>query len=461
MRHPINKIKVGFAIAKGIAWLINLYISRFDYIPDKLLETIISYTAKFIKDKNNRKYVDKLLQLYREKHAALYFHKRIILNLNFTVRKRLAHIMLKYSQTRMTDFDKEKPGPVWMGISPSMKCNSNCKLCYANDYSQDRELSKETLVSLLKQAQKLGVFMVSITGGEPMLYDNLLKICKKFKNMLFIMFTNGTLLNEKNVKKIARLGNIAPMLSIDGDRSINDKSRGAGSFDTVMAAMDLLKSKGVAFGFSATANGENADCILSDEFIELMVEKGAVVGWISQYIPLGRFADTSLVVTPEQRAEMFYKARELFKKYPLFLIDMWNNAWLMGGCIGAGKYFFHINNRGRVEPCNMVHFSVDSIYEKSLKEVLDSDFFRAIRKEQPFNKNLMVSCLANENNMLLKCLVEKFKAQPSHPLAQSLLCDPLLGFFNDYGCRWETLAAPMWEKIKKDKAAFEKQFNVN
>lgn len=112
---------------------------------------------------------------------------------------------------------------------------------------------------------------------------------------MFQIYTNGTVIDEEAAQRIAQLGNIVPAISIDGFEEEMDSRRGKGTFAAVMRAMDLLRAQGVPFCFSACSTRQNCKVIVSDEFIDLMMDKGAVLGWYFNYMPIGREPHLDLI----------------------------------------------------------------------------------------------------------------------------------------------------------------------
>ena len=83
------------------------------------------------------------------------------------------------------------------------------------------------------------------------------------------------------------MGNIAPQISINGPAEYTNASRGKGAFDICMRAMDNLRQAGCVFGFSSLVIRDNVDAICSEEWIDLLIEKGALYGWLFLYMPVG------------------------------------------------------------------------------------------------------------------------------------------------------------------------------
>ena len=278
-------------------------------------------------------------------------------------------------------------------IDPTSACNLHCTGCWAADYGRGSELSFEMLDDILTQAEALGIEECMMSGGEPLLRkDDILKLAGKHRKTIFGLYTNGTRVDEALADEMARLGNLNLFLSIEGWREQTDFRRGAGVFDKVVAAMDILRSRDIGFAFSACYHSKNFEAVSSDAFLDFLREKGAWFGWLFQYVPVGRDADLSLVCTPEQREHVKRRIDEYSRRHDMVLIDFWNNGHLVFGCAGAGTGFVHINAQGDVEPCAFCHYSDSNLHDKTLVEALRSPFFARFRSAQPFARNPLAGC---------------------------------------------------------------------
>jgi len=312
--------------------------------------------------------------------------------------------------------------PLTILISPTMRCNLRCVGCYAGEYSQRDDLPYDLLDRVLSEAEALGVFFVTVLGGEPFIRDDLWELYEKHPDIYFQVYTNGTLLDQAAVDRLAALGNVAPMLSIEGFEAETDARRGKGTFRTLMAAMDRLHAAGVLFGFSSMVTRHNVDAVVSDEFNDLLIEKGASIGWHFLYMPVGSDPDLDLMPTPAQRDLLRQQgAARLRATKPIFVIDFWNDAPYAGGCIAGGRYYIHINSQGGVEPCIFTHFAVDNIKDKSLADCLRSPFFLDIRRRQPFSDDLLRPCMLIDHPHVFRDIYARYHPQPTHPGALSLV----------------------------------------
>ncbi|MDD5556156.1 MAG: radical SAM protein [bacterium] len=335
--------------------------------------------------------------------------------------------------------------PLLLVISPTMRCNLRCYGCYAGEYDQHFGLPFELVDRIIGEAKELGIYFITFSGGEVFTRDDIWKIYEKHNDVYFQLYTNGTLIDREAARRLAELGNVAPMISVEGMEERTERRRGPGTYRRIMAAMDALAAEGVVFGASCTETRENIDEICSDEFVDMLVAKGAMVLWYFQYIPIGRAPALDLMPTPEQRDEFRRRVRAVRNGKPIFVGDFWNDGYFVGGCIAGGRHYLHINANGDVEPCVFCHFAVDNIREKSLRESLQSDFFRAIRARQPYTDNLLRPCMLVDCPEVLEEVVRAHGARPTHPGAESLITvlrEPI----REYAERYARLADRAWEK---------------
>jgi len=399
-----------------------------------------------------RQFISKLLLLAKPvlKEVCPSCRKRILENF-------FVNNMVKSSKA--SDAFREKYGfdpPGTLVLNPSMRCNLRCYGCYTASYTKGSDMDEKLVYRILDEAKQMGIYFIVISGGEPFFNEMLFRMFEKYNDMFFQVYTNGTLLNEETVEKLCKVGNVMPCISVEGFEKETDSRRGKGTFAKIMIAMDLLKKHDALFGFSATATRENNDLIVCDEFIDFFVKKGCRVGWYFQYIPVGREPNLDLVPTPEQRIARGQKLRDARKRYPIMLADFWNDGPLIGGCIAGGRSYLNITVNGDVEACAFAHFAVDNIKDKSLTEVLQSDYFKAVRAHQPFNENLLRPCMIIDNPSVLRELVALKGVHPTCPGAETILesfADRVDEIAEEYGKladrEWEISYKPYMNKTAR------------
>jgi MoaA/NifB/PqqE/SkfB family radical SAM enzyme len=333
--------------------------------------------------------------------------------------------------------------PTTILMSPTMRCNLSCAGCYAAEYSPDADLSRDLLQRIIDEGNEMGVYFFTLLGGEPFMYDELFDLAADNQHCYFQVFTNGTLLDEETVDTLAELGNLAPMMSLEGDEAMTDGRRGPGAYRQTLEIMDRLGDRGVLFGYSSTVMRSNWRMLVSDEFVDPLVAKGALLNWNFLYMPIGRDPSTEPMLTPEERNEFREGILRIRDTKPIFPVDFWGDAPFVNGCI-AGKHYVHIDSEGWVEPCIFTHFATDNIHDVSLAEAFNSPFFREIRARQPFNHNLLMPCMLIDNPEMSREIVELTGAKPTHPGAESLFTR-LRGEIDDYADEVERVFTPAWD----------------
>lgn len=341
-------------------------------------------------------------------------------------------------------------------MDPTSACNLHCTGCWAAEYGNRLNLSYEDMDSIITQGKELGIHFYMMTGGEPLVRkDDIIKLCRKHRDCAFHAFTNGTLVDEQFCKDMVDVGNLTLSISVEGFDEVNDGRRGEGVFNKVMKAMDLLKENGLLFGTSICYTRNNIDTVTSDEFLDMLIEKGCRFAWYFHYMPVGNDAAPDLLPTTEQREYMFHRIREVRAVEggkPIFAMDFQNDGEFVTGCIAGGKRYCHINPNGDVEPCVFIHYSNANIKEKSLLECLQQPLFKAYHERQPFNDNMLRPCPMLENPEILQEMVKETGAK-STDMKSPESAEHLCGKCAPYAAEWAKASEGLWCERCKEKAA--------
>lgn len=343
-------------------------------------------------------------------------------------------------------------------FDPTSACNMHCAGCWAGTYGNKNNLSFEDMDKIITQGKELGIYLYMLTGGEPLVRKkDILCLARKHSDVEFSIYTNSTLIDEEFCKEVVRLGNITFQLSIEGTPDTNDGRRGEGHYQAVMDAMDLLHSHGILFGTSICYTRDNIEAVTSDEFLEMLADKGARFGFYFHYMPVGNNAVPELMPTPEQRKYMINRIRDIRSdqcSIPFFPMDFQNDGEYVGGCIAGGRNYFHINSAGDAEPCVFIHYSNANIHEKSILEILQSPLFMAYYHNQPFNENHLRPCPMLENPEILKKLVADTNAY-STDLESPEPVEHLCGKCEKYADAWKEEAEEIWAQKEHKQPTYE------
>jgi MoaA/NifB/PqqE/SkfB family radical SAM enzyme len=369
-------------------------------------------------------------------------------------------------------YQKNGFNPPWLlVISPGHLCNLKCQDCYASSGTRDSKIEWDILSRLIYDAKKKwGIKLVVFSGGEPFAYRSqekgIMDIARENPDLLFLSFTNGTLIDDGILSELAECKNLTPAFSVEGFREVTDRRRGKGVFDRVLDSMASMRSKGLPFGISVTVNRYNCIDVLEDDFLDFFFNRhGAFYGFYFQYLPIGRNADFDLMPTAEQRVGFYHKIWKQVRKNRFFLLDFWNHGTLVNGCIAAGREggYFYVDWNGRVMPCVFAPYSAGNIYDiyrynkMTLDDIWDQPFYRAIRKWQKdfgFGKkratskgNLLTPCPYRDHHQKFLEWVREFDIEPEDASARELLMDPSISMkMIEYDKELAELFGPIWEK---------------
>lgn len=440
--------------------LLNTVLVHLGKNPEKKFLRLLKLVRFLAVQERHKNMAEKVAAAYRNNPAIRTMINNLVRNTHPNIRSRLAYnwfvraMLLGIPKQRSMT---EKLGvnvPNFILVDPTSACNLACEGCWAGRYSQKNSLSPERLDRLFSEAKELGIHWIVFSGGEPLVYPHLFDLMGRHGNMAFMAYTNGTLIDEKMADRIVEAGNFSPAISLEGWKDRTDARRGAGAFDRVMRAMDLLRERGAVFGVSITITRHNVMEVTSDEFIDFLVDKGVIYGWTFHYIPIGRNPDVNLMVTPDQRAYLAERIPYIRTHKPIQIADFWNDGELTEGCLAGGRRYFHINAAGDVEPCAFVHFAVDNINGKSLVEVLRSPLFAAYQKRQPFHDNFLRPCPIIDVPEALREIVAESGARPTHEGADSVLkgaiAEHLDGCSRAWGCMADGIRARRHGQLKAE-----------
>lgn len=330
-------------------------------------------------------------------------------------------------------------------LDPTSACNLHCTGCWAAEYGNKLNLTYDEIDDIIRQGKELGVYMYIYTGGEPLVRKNdLIKLCEKHSDCVFLCFTNATLIDEEFADEMLRVGNFVPAISLEGFEAATDGRRGNGVFKKVIKAMELLRRKKLLFGISACYTSANFESITSEDFFDNMIDMGAYFIWYFHYMPVGNDASPELLPTPEQRKETYRRIRHYRETKPLFAMDFQNDAEYVGGCIAGGRRYFHINANGDIDPCVFIHYSDSNIREKTILEALQSPIMMAYHDGQPFNENMLQPCPMLENPEKIKGMVAKSGAH-STDLQSPESVEHLCAKCERYAENWKPVADNLWK----------------
>ena len=310
----------------------------------------------------------------------------------------------------------EKEGlhvPSYLIASVTSSCNLHCAGCYSRcanatvDAAPVAQLTNEEWADLFDQAEALGVGFILLAGGEPLLRRGVMEAAGSRPNILFPIFTNGTYVDDAYLDLFDRCRNLLPVMSIEGDRAATDARRGEGVYDRVIANMEELNARELIFGASVTVTTENLDEALSKDFIDTLAERGCKAVFFIEYVPVD---EDTLALAPADAARVRMAEginRLRAGRDDMLFIAFPGDEKSSGGCLAAGRGFFHINSHGGAEPCPFSPYSDINVRDASLREALASPLFVALRDGGYLLEDHVGGCVLHAKRAQVEALASK------------------------------------------------------
>jgi len=317
----------------------------------------------------------------------------------------------KAAKKRETFEAKGQHIPPFLISSITSSCNLFCTGCYARaNKSCSEEVNKKQMTGaqwedIFKQAKALGVSFILLAGGEPLMRKDVIEKASQTKEIIFPVFTNGTMLGEEYMKLFDANRNLVPVLSLEGEQSKTDTRRGKGTYELLINTMDSLKVNGILYGVSITITSENIHNVTSKTFISELYSRGCKVVFFVEYVPVDALTK-ALAPTDEERSYLENEQAHLRESYEdMIFISFPGDEKHSGGCLAAGRGFFHINADGGVEPCPFSPFSDTDLINFSLLDALQSPLFKKLNEAKMLLGEHKGGCILFEKEEEVKKLL--------------------------------------------------------
>ncbi len=303
--------------------------------------------------------------------------------------------------------------PPFLIASITSSCNLHCTGCYARannscgDDAHDRQLTDMEWREIFLEAKALGIGFILLAGGEPMLRREVLAAAGDIPDILFPVFTNGTLIDDPYIKMLKDHRNLLPVVSIEGLEGSTDNRRGAGVFQQAMKSMKRMQNAGIVFGASITVTTENFKEVTGDAFLKKLEDIGCKVVIYVEFVPV----TGSMAHLAPGNCEREYQSARLdalrTQRDTMVFIAFPGDEKSSGGCLAAGRGFFHISPSGRAEPCPFSPYSDINVKDCSLREALKSKLFSSLCEGGVLTEGHSGGCVLFEKKDQVEALLSK------------------------------------------------------
>jgi MoaA/NifB/PqqE/SkfB family radical SAM enzyme len=306
--------------------------------------------------------------------------------------------------------------PPFLYVSIINSCNLRCQGCWVDVAAKMEAMPPETFHRLIREAGDMGNVFYGIVGGEPFMHPRLFELLEPHPGCYFQIFTNGHFITEDRARTMRRLGNVTPLISVEGTELVSDERRGRRGVlsKTMQGVHNCLKHK-VFTGVCTSVCQTNFDDFLKEAWLDRLIDMGVMYTWFHVYRPMGPDACPDLCLTPAQQLEVRQFVVEMRAKKPIIIVDAYFDGEGQALCPAATGISHHINPWGDIEPCPIVQFTKESIKHdddpRHLREkFLQSSFLQDFRD---LARSTTRGCIVLERPDLLKQLALKHGARDS------------------------------------------------
>ncbi len=301
--------------------------------------------------------------------------------------------------------------PPFLHISVLNSCNLQCQGCWVDVKAKQQRIEPDRLSKLIGDAQAAGNAMFGILGGEPFMYRGLLDVLAEHPRAYFQVFTNGQLITDELAARMREIGNITPLISIEGDDVVSDERRGGEAvYSRSMQGVETCIRHKLITGVCTSLCQSNYESMLREEWVDRLIEIGAMYMWFHTYRPIGPDPNPQLALTPEQQLRVRKFVVEMRARKPIGIIDAYYDGQGQALCPATTAMSHHISPAGDIEPCPIIQFAKETIDdERGIKRTMvESEFLHEFREMAAATTR---GCIVLENPDALKALMIKHGAR--------------------------------------------------
>lgn len=337
-----------------------------------------------------------------------YVFLRAIYSVSFTSLVNLLKIAYVYFIKTKRKTSCNKLPPILL-LSVSGKCNFGCSQCFIKPGQNQEYITIDSFRNILDEAVNEKVSLIGLTGGEPLLRNDVYKVIQQYPSLNFVICTNGVLLTDEIAKQAAAVQNISFIIGLDGTERQTDSRRGQGVYSRVFPVMQRLKKYRIPFGVSIMVTSKNCNEVIDENWIDYLRKNGCLFLVYVPYTLSGRGLNQDLILTPDLLTILGKHEYEIQRKFGILVLS---RHWGRHQCnFNSGKAVY-IHHTGELGICPAFPFSNEFISsnESITSKLNKSEFLQFIysyhRQE--------ATCLFRENPNKLLNFVEQYEACSKH-----------------------------------------------
>jgi MoaA/NifB/PqqE/SkfB family radical SAM enzyme len=301
--------------------------------------------------------------------------------------------------------------PPFLFISVISSCQLRCQGCWVDVAAPAQKLSLDELNRIVGDAKAHGNAYFGILGGEPFMHPQLLDLFAAHPDCYFQVFTNGQLITDDIARRLAQLGNVTPLVSIEGSEIVSDQRRGRMQVLTkTLDGLEACRRHGLLIGVATSVCQTNID-LVSEAWLRRLVEMGVHYVWFHTYRVVGPHPNPQLALRPEQVLAVRRFIVQMRSRLPIAIVDAYWDDRGEALCPMATGVSHHIGPGGHIEPCPVIQFATNSVRDGSVYETMtQSAFLRDFREAAA---EATRGCIVLERPDIVRDLVRKHGAKDS------------------------------------------------
>jgi len=272
--------------------------------------------------------------------------------------------------------------PPFLFISVISSCQLRCQGCWVDVDKPAKMIAIDDLNRVINDAKKHGNSYFGILGGEPFLYPHLIELFETHPDCYFQVFTNGQMITDEMAKELRRVGNVTPLISIEGSEIVSDERRGRlNVLNRTLAGLENCRRNKLITGVATSVCKTNLD-LVNEAWLRRLIELGVHYAWFHTYRVVGPKPATHLALTADEVLGIRKFAVQMRAKLPIAIVDAYWDDKGEALCPMATGVSHHIGPAGDIEPCPIIQFATDNIQDKrGVYELMNgSEFLRDFRE---------------------------------------------------------------------------------
>lgn len=301
--------------------------------------------------------------------------------------------------------------PPFLYLSVINSCNLRCQGCWVDVTAKQGKIELEAVNETIRQAKEMGNSFFGILGGEPFMHKDLLKIFEQNRDVYFQVFTNGHFITDEIAAELRRLGNVTPLISVEGTEIISDSRRGSdGVYNQTMRGIETALKHKLLVGVCTSVCKTNIDDLVNNAWVDRLIEMGVMYCWYHIYRPVGPEPNPQLSLSSDEQRRVRQFVVDTRATKPIIVIDAYHDDAGNALCPAVTGFTHHIGPWGDIEPCPVIQLATESIHDdRPLAQTFnESEFLRDFRELTAQNTR---GCVIMERPDLLVELAEKHGAR--------------------------------------------------